>query len=62
LKDTELEEHLNQKIEEIRSEISALKAILEPEQEIEEQVNEETQTEELIEPIEIYQEFQLSSY
>ena len=65
LKDAELEEHIDQKIEEIRSEISALKAILEPEQDLEEiqeqQGIEDTQAEELVEPVEIYQEFQLKS-
>ena len=65
LKDEELEAHINQKIEEIRSEISELESILEPEQDLEEtqeQGFEDTQVEELIEPVEIYQEFQLTSY
>ena len=68
LKDEELEAHIDQKIEKIRSEISALESILEPEQELEEIQEtrelhtEDTQAEELVEPVQIYQDFQLTSY
>jgi len=68
LKDAELEAHIDQKIELIRSEISALESILEAEQDLEEIQEtrelhtEDTQAEELVEPVEIYQEFKLTSY
>ena len=65
LKDAELEAHIDQKIELIRSEISALESILEPEQdleEIKELVTVDMQEQELLEPIEVYQEFQLTCY
>ncbi|MBT5346300.1 hypothetical protein HOL52_00280 [bacterium] len=71
LKDAELEENINQKIEAKRHEITDLEAILKPEHEtaetietktIEEQVTVDMQKKELLEPIEVYQEFQLTSY
>ena len=71
LKDKELEENINQKIEAIRHEITDLEAILKPEHEtaeiietktIEEQVTVDIQEQELLEPVEIYQEFKLTSY
>ena len=66
LKDAELEEHIDQKIEEIRSEISALESILETEQDLEEtQEIEELlsiELEETEEQLSLFSEFELSTY